>query len=59
MTVKYLAKMLNPELDIIVYKQGEPKTMFKAKDVDKSGYADDTLKNWKACKSRPMFRIDI
>jgi hypothetical protein len=59
MTVKYLVKMLNPELDIIIYKCGEPMTVFKAKDAEKSIYAEKMLKNWKACKSRPMFRIDI
>jgi len=64
MTIEYFARMLSPDVDVVVYRtdvEGErlPVCKFKAKDAGESKYSHETIKDWKACISRPMFRVDI
>lgn len=63
MTVRWFADKFNPELDIVIYtkRDGEsmPLSIVKAKNVDRNKYADEEVKDFRMCTSRPMARLDI
>ena len=64
MTIEYFARMLNPGVDLVIYRTDAeggrfPVGKVKAGDAGKSKYSFETIKDWKACVSRPMFLVDI
>lgn len=46
MTLKYFARLLNPEVALIIKKNGEMLEALFAEDVEDSKYAEAVIRDW-------------
>ena len=59
MTVKFLSKMLNPTLKVIVHKNGEQLQVLRAGDADSNYYGQFEIKDFEMSAMSPACIIEI
>lgn len=60
MTLKYFAKMLNPEAKIVIYAEdGDAVGCVRAKNVEGYRFEEETVKDWKMNSFKPVVKVTI
>ena len=59
MTIKFFAKNLTPNVEIIVFKNDERLARFTAGKASETEYADAVIKDFTMSSFHPAARVDI
>lgn len=59
MTIKFFAKNLTPDVEIIVFKNDERVDRFPAGKAPESMYANASIKDFTMSSFHPVARVDI